>query len=221
MKNKGMQLGAVLAAMLLLGMVSIPAVSAQSDEKQVKQIDPYTYVVDKKVPDKKKFLDKIEPIIDREHNVSSSTGQVTSQDFDTSKSNTYSQNVLGSSIEGRTYAHGVQQSGWQATYTGDGYTKGYWWGSNPYYADRITLGSQVVVHGISVTVSVPPSIGFSVSGDTATYSGSWDNEWAAIHYYNNLVGTSNWALTGSDQYDSETFRFGNTDYTLYTHVALP
>ena len=73
----------LLEAMLLLSRVFVPAVNAQSDGNKVKQIYPYTYVADNKVPDKKKFLDKIEPVIDRKHNVSSSTGQVTSQDFDT------------------------------------------------------------------------------------------------------------------------------------------
>ena len=77
-----------------------------------------------------------------------------------------------------------------------------------------------MISGISVTVSAPPSVGFSISGNTATYSGSWDNEYWATHYYSNLQATSSIALTDYDQYDSQTFRFGNVDYTLYTHVDL-
>ena len=217
-KNIGKQLGVLLAAMLLVSIMFAPSVSAQSDKNKIKQIDPYTYVADNKVSDKKKFLDKNEPLIDQKHNIS--TGQVTSQ-AENSGNDRATQNLLGSYIEGKTYFHGILDSELTTvTFTGDGYTKGYWWGSNPYYADRITLGSQVVISGISVTLSVPPSAGFSVSDNTATYSGSWDNVYWAAHYYSNLVATSNIAITDQDQYDGETFRFGNEDYTLYTHVDL-
>jgi len=223
MRRSWLKLGIpALLAVLMVGSVFAGVVAAQPGKergrnKEIIQVNPSTYVIKDKVPDKKKFLSKIETKLDQKHGVSS--GEVTSQG-ESSGTDIATKDVLGSYIEGKTYFHGIVESGIKATFTGDGYTKGYWWGSDPYNADRITLTSKVVVSGISVTISVPPSAGFSVSGNTATYSGSWDNVWWAAHYYDNLVAESYVALVDFDQYDSETFRFGNVDYTLYTHVDL-
>ena len=225
-RNKGMQLSAVLAVMLIVSIAFVPTVSAKSTEKNEKiqgviQLDPYTYVLDKEVPNDEKSIAKIESKLDKKHNVAIeeiTSGNVTSQG-EYSGSDRYTKDVLGSYIEGNTYFHGVTSSGVKATFVGDGSLRAEWHGDES-DIDRITLGSQIVITGVLVTVTVPPSVGFTVNGNTATYSGSWDDEAWVTHYFENVKGESWTILYDYDVYDSETFRFGNEDHTIYTHVDL-
>jgi hypothetical protein len=206
---------------MVLLLVSVGIVTAEKPpeipeelENAVRQVDPYTFVSGDRVPDKKAFVAAWEA---SEEAARGDVGTLA----ENSGTDTATKNILGSYIEGETYFHGILESGLTTvTFTGDGHTKGWWWGSNPWNADRLTLDSEVVITGISVSISVPPGAGFSVSGNTATYSGTWDDVWWAAHYYENLEATSHIAITDQDQNDAETFRFGNEDHTLYTHVDL-
>jgi len=229
--SKKSELGMLLMAMLLISVVFVPAVSAtpgtkkdqtagigpfsgtempEELKKNIVQVDPYTFVFKGKVDDKKKFVAAWNEYEAKAKNKGITPQYVTRED---SGSASATRNLLGSYIEGQSYFHGARTDYITSQeFIGDGNTKGYWWGSNPYYANLITLA-------ISVSISVPAGLGFSTSGDTATYSGTWSNAWSVQHYYNNLDGTG-LSIYDEDQNDGETFRFGSTDYTLYTHVDL-
>lgn len=236
--SKKPKLGMLLMAMLLISVVFVPAVSAapetQKDQtvsvgpfsgtempeelkKNIVQVDPYTFVFKGKVDDKKKFVAAWKEYEAEAKNNGITPQYVTREDSDSARA---TRNVLSSYIEGNSYFHGARTDYITSQeFIGDGYTNGYWWGSNPYYANLITLASSIKLSGISVSISVPAGLGFSTSGDTATYSGTWSNAWSVQHYYNNLDGTG-LSIYDEDQNDGETFRFGSTDYTLYTHVDL-
>jgi len=236
--SKRFKIGTLLLTILLLYMVFMPAVSAmpgtqknQTEEvgffsgtempeelkKNIVQVDPYTFVFKGKVDDKKKFVAAWNEYEAKAKNKGITLQYVTRED---SGSASATRNLLGSYIEGQSYFHGARTDYViSQEFIGDGNTKGYWWGLNPYYADLITLASSVKLTGISVSISVPAGIGFSTSGDTATYSGTWSDAWSAQHYYSNLDGTG-LSIFDEDQNDAETFRFSGTDYTLYTHVDL-
>ncbi|NBI27453.1 hypothetical protein [Chengkuizengella marina] len=92
-----------------------------------------------------------------------------------------------------------------------GDSRGAWLGSNPFNADKVTLADSISFTGVTVSVSVPASAGFSVSGSTASWTDSVNNTWQMNHYYNNI------SATGFDIYVSQstsaTFKFGSSFYT--------
>lgn len=224
--NRKFGIGALLAAMMLMSMVFTPAASAESSNelpeelaKFVTKVDPYTFVFDKEVDDKEAFVAAWN---DYENAVKEENKEVTPEyvSREDSGTDTSTKNVFDSYIKGETYFHGIRTDYITSQeFIGDGHTKAWWWGSDPYYADRITLNSKVKTTGVTVSISIPPGMGFSVSGDTATYSGQWNNVWSVTHYYQDLTATG-LSIYDEDQNDSETFRFGSTDHTLYTHVDL-
>ncbi|KKG79468.1 hypothetical protein [Methanosarcina mazei] len=197
-------------------------------KKNVVQVDPYTFVFKGEINDKEalyaawddyeeKVLSKNQVSVTQSNNVD---GNAVTTTTSTSGTDTARRNLLGSYIKGDTYFHGTMETGLTipVTFTGDGYTKGRWYGTgNP---NKIKLGSDVKITGVSVSISYPSGAGFSLSGDTVTYSGEWNNVAGAQHYYDNLKATSWVSITDQDQNDAETFRFGTSDYTLYTHVDL-
>ncbi|MDY0388197.1 MAG: hypothetical protein RBT65_13970 [Methanolobus sp.] len=236
--NMRFGIGALLTAMLLVSMAFAPAVSAteNSSEKvmneshfldvdrmpdelvdNVEQVDAHTFVFRNKVDDKKEFIAAWESYETEIKDDRATTRYVTRED---SGSDTSTRDLYDSYLEGETYFHGhrtdyvISQE-----FVGDGHTKAKWYGSNPYYADKITLDSQVKTRGVSVSLSIPLSAGFSISGDTATYSGEWDDAWSVAHYYQDLEATA-LSITDEDQNDAEKFRFGTQDYILNTHVDL-
>ena len=232
MKSKGIGISAtVLLAALLMGAIIVPSVAAQPVSEEVgpfsgaempeelantvRQVDPYTFVCGAHVSDKKAFIAAWEAYEEAARGERKGVGAL---DYEESGTDTATKDILGSYIEGETYFHGIRH--WTGTkFTGDGHTKSNWYGSDPWVADKLQLNSEVVISGISVSFSVPSGAGFSISGNTATYSGTWDDEWWAVHYYENLEATGI-ALIDEDQNDGETFRFDNEDHTLYTHVDL-
>lgn len=249
MMKKKLRIGVLISAVLLVSMVFVPAVSATTVDsktkneeigpfsgiempeelkKNVVQVDPYTFVFKGEIDDKealyaawdayeKKALARNQVLATQNKNVSSDTVTTTSSNSGT---DTARRDILGSYIQGNTYFHGTMETGLTipVTFTGDGYTKGRWYGTGN--ANKIRLDSSVTITGVSVTISYPPSAGFSLSGNTVTYAGEWNNVPSAQHYYDNLKATSWVALTDQDQNDAATFRFGTSDYTLYTHVDI-
>ena len=221
-----------MLAALLIAAIIVPSVGAKPVSEEVgpfsgaempeelantvRQVDPYTFVCGAHVPDKEAFVAAWEAYgeaarCEREGGV---------LDYEESGTDNETKNFLGSYIEGETYFHGIRTGLTGTKFTGDGHTKGWWWGTEPFEADKLQLNSEVVIRGISVSLSIPPGAGFSTSGNTATYSGTWNDTWWAVHYYEDLEATSPIAITDEDQNDAETFRFGNEDHTLYTNVDL-
>ena len=231
-KSKGIGIAAAgLLAALLIATIIVPTVGAQPVSEgvgpfggaempeelanNVRQVNPYTFVCGANVSDKKAFIAAWEAY---EEAAREEREGFDARDYEQSGTDIATKDILGSQIEGETYFHGIRH--WSGTkFTADGHTKSYWWGLDPFVADTIQLDSEVVISGISVSLSIPPGAGFSISGNTATYSGTWDDEWCAAHYYENLEATSI-GIIDEDQNDAETFRFDNEDHTLHTHVDL-
>ncbi len=242
----------LLLAMLLVGIVFVPTVSATTVDsktkteevgpfsgiempeelkKNVVQVDPYTFIFEGEIDDKEALYaawDAYEKealarnqVLETQNNTNNN---IANNSVTTTQSNsgtdTARRDISGSYIQGTTYFHGTMETGLTipVTFTGDGYTKGRWYGTGN--ANKIRLNSNVVITGVSLTISYPPGAGFSLSGNTVTYSGEWNNVPAVQHYYDNLKATSWVSITDQDQNDAETFRFGTSDYTLYTHVDL-
>jgi hypothetical protein len=191
MKSK-FGIGMILVVMLLVSLLFVPAASAMSGQ-------PIGTDIASKSASK---------------SVTSTAITQTNSDSDTAKKNVYN-----SYVQLKTYFHGTLVSGvTTVTFTGDGKTNAQC-GSTP-TPNFIALSSQVTISGVSLTISYPPSVGVSSSGNTVTYSGSWSNTKTANHTYENLKVISRIAIYGQDQDDGATFRFGNTDHTLYTHTSL-
>jgi hypothetical protein len=232
-KPKGFGIAAILAALLIAAII-VPSVGAQPVSEEVgpfsgaempeelknavRQVDPYTFVCGAHVPDKKAFVAAWEAYEEAARGEREGVGALR---YEESGTDSATKNLLGSYIEGETYFHGIRTGLTGTKFTGDGHTKGWWWGDEPWTADKLQLDSVIVIRGLGdVSLSIPPGAGFSISGNTATYSGTWYDEWGAVHYYENLEATSLIAIVDEDQNDAETFRFGNEDHTLYTHVDL-
>lgn len=210
----------VIGIITVLLLVSVGNVTAEKSPELpeefkhvIQQVDPYTFVCGARVSDKEAFAATWDASEEVSRGSAGTRGESSGTD-------TATRNVLGSYIEGESYFHGILESGWKVTFAGDGHTIGWWWGSNPWNTDKLQLDSEIVISGVSVSLSIPPGAGFSISGNRATYSGTWDDVWWAAHYYDNLEAESWVAITDQDQNDAETFRFGCIDYTLYTHVDL-
>lgn len=119
-----------------------------------------------------------------------------------------------------SYFHGIRTDYiTNQVFVGDGTTEAQWWGSSPANADKITLTSTVTFSGMYISISLPAGAGFSSSGSSAVYTGTWYNEDEVTHIYQNLEAQG-LNIYDEDQYDSATFRFSNTDYTLNTHIDL-
>ncbi|PAV12770.1 hypothetical protein ASJ81_05720 [Methanosarcina spelaei] len=120
-----------------------------------------------------------------------------------------------------SYFHGIRTDYvTHQVFVGDGTTQATWYSSSPYYANRVTLNSQVSFSGVTISLSLPSGAGFSSSGSTATYTGIWNNVHGAVtHTYQNLQADG-LGIFDEDQSDSATFRFGSTDYTVNTHIDL-
>jgi hypothetical protein len=94
-----------------------------------------------------------------------------------------------------------------------------WYGYNPDNADFIKLESDLVIDGVSVTWSSPPSES-STSSNIATYeSEPFNDEWDAGYTYDNAVVESD-SLSAIHQRDNGLVRIENTDYSIYVSVDL-
>lgn len=138
-----------------------------------------------------------------------------------SGSDSNTRNLGGSPMTLNSYFHGIRTDYVShQVFVGDGTTRAKWYGSNPYRANKITLKSKVKFTGVSISLGIPAGVGFSASGSTATYTGTWSNVHGTVsHTYQNLRADG-LGIFDEDQSDSATFRFGSTDYTLNTHVDL-
>lgn len=102
----------------------------------------------------------------------------------------------------------------RVTFNGSSYAK--WLGSTPYNATKVTDTDTWKASGIAVSISLPPGIGFSGSGDTATWTTSVSNNWQINHYFNNVQFNAFdiWAI---DEYVSGTFQFGTSFWRIDAH----
>lgn len=71
-----------------------------------------------------------------------------------------------------------------ASFSGNSNTQ--WWGCCPWNANSVTLSDSFMVSGIAVSVSLPPSVGFSGSGSNASYSTTNSNNWINSHQYSGV-----------------------------------
>ena len=223
------KMGVVLLALLLAAMAMVPMVSAEemldadavidsSLEEIVTQPDPYTYVFTGKTNDKTASVNHLMANLNKK---TKSTAAVKSG-TPVSGTNTATMPVLGSSIWQRTQVTGTKEIGLPNTKTVNGDVVTNWQGSSPYYADKITLTSQVSASGIGVSFSMlGAGAGYQdIGGNTFRYSDFWTNAYAVAHRYSNFFASS-WAVVPSvAESDSGTFRFSYSDYTVNTYVSV-
>lgn len=196
------------------GAVAQQTADAQDVGETVTVHDTGTYSIDERVADKREFADRFEAWkADRQTLPGDDVSTLaTSSDSET-------MNVLGSEIEVQTEMTGSFSSGVKARYEGSGSTDAYWWGVDPYNADQIDLSSTIQVDGIEVSITWPP--GFSNSGGySATWSGTFHDDWSASHQYSGWEASSYTALYDANQNDGATFTFGTDAYTVYASATI-
>lgn len=232
--NKGMRtrkFGHLLLALLLAGMAIVVGVNAAPDTTgtansfqipaELKGIvttpDPNTIVISGNGENKQAIIDKLST-------VKQSKAVTTATTSTLSGHNEASRQVLGSSIRSISDISGYNDPFWVIPYNkyASGSQKAYWYGTNPYNANRITLNSRITATGIGASLSfMGVSGGFTpTSGNSASYTGVWNNVWNVQHSYSNFRATSWAGMPGISQSDSSTFRFGTSDYTLFTYVNI-
>jgi hypothetical protein len=82
---------------------------------------------------------------------------------------------------------------WKAWAEVEGRSETDWTGTQPqYYSTKIRLDESWRFHGVNVSVSYPPGIGYSSSWDTVSWSGGDDSgtSWALSHTYSGIYGES-------------------------------
>ncbi|ABS54883.1 conserved hypothetical protein [Methanoregula boonei 6A8] len=235
---KTLKTGVMLLALLLAAMAMVPMVNAAdiqaADAHQassdavidsslkgiVIQTDPYTYVFTGKTDNKTASVDHLMT------NLNKKTKSVATASSGTpvSGANSASLPLFGSSIYQRTTITGSYDGGWTSPYSKyvSGNLLSNWQGTSPYYADKITLASQVSASGVGVSISMPGgSMGYQdIGGNRLAYSDYWTNAYAVTHSYTNFLAQS-WATIPSIQEsDSGTFRFSYSDYTVNTYVSV-
>jgi hypothetical protein len=241
MNKNRITVASLLMTMLILGLVFVPVASAKStinDQNEISglfgvemseylrqniiQPDPYTFVAAPDIEDEDVFFaawDDYEKKVFEQKRIDdknvSTRGTITLDAYGTDYN---TMNVGSSYVEGKTYFHGIRETGaTTVTFTGDGYNRGKWYGSGN--ADRIALDTSVVVSGVYVSISVPFGAGFTVSGNTASFGDAYTNTKQGYHAYNNLEASGSW-LYDFDQNDGQSFRFGSSTYRTHTHVDL-
>jgi len=236
MKNNGIRIAPLLMAMIILGMIFVPAVSAKDikdDKKEettglyglemsdylkehVDQIDAYTFVSDE---DSEEFdaawgaylqeaIEQNEPNAKEVSALSDIEWDKSKYDFDTV-----------SDGEGYSYMHGIlEQDFYGYTYYGNGYTRADWDGSST--PEKIIQESIITIQGLSVSLSIPPDVGFTVVDNTFVYDADYTGQKDVTHTYSGLEAQTNYAFTDFDQDDEQQFRFASTSYTVTTHIDL-
>lgn len=109
------------------------------------------------------------------------------------------------------------QSGWWvATITfGPGQSQAAWWGCCPWNASTMYLSDNWSVGGIavSVNISMPPGIGLSGSGSSASWNSAVNNVWLINHSFNGIQFSSNWAICCPSESAWATSQFGGSFFT--------
>lgn len=105
-------------------------------------------------------------------------------------------------------------SGWVATIKfGPGSSQGAWWGCCPWNADVMYLSDNWSVSGLAISVNIPPGIGFSSQGSSASWSGQVSNKWLIYHSFDGIQFTSWWALCCPSETAQTTSQFGGYFFT--------
>jgi hypothetical protein len=92
----------------------------------------------------------------------------------------------------------------------DGTTQTAWTGTQPQWnSDQIKLNESWRFHGIAVSVSVPPGVGFSAHADTVSWSAhdTSGTQWRMRHDYLGVEGRSAIAVTGITKAGTASHRF--------------
>jgi hypothetical protein len=129
---------------------------------------------------------------------------------------TKTQSVKGSYIRGHTHFELDRTGG---HYVIDGHSTTSWKGESPFSADEVRIHSQVVANGIEPSISVPQGIGYRpTSNNVGTYSQTWQDTWYASHTYSGIEADAFAGITSIEQRDTFSYKFGNSGYSLSTHI---
>jgi hypothetical protein len=233
---KTLKIGVMLLALLLAAMTMVPMVSAEemqaADALQassdavidsslngtVTQPDPYTYVFTGKTDNKTASVNHLMANLNKKTKSAAAVKSGTP----VSGTNSATMPVLGSSIWQRTQVSGTKVIDFLSTKTVNGNLVTNWQGSTPYFADKITLTSQVTASGLDVSFSMlGASAGYQdIGGNTLRYSDYWTNAYAVTHSYSNFQAQSWTVVPSISESDSGTFRFSYSDYTVNTYVSV-
>lgn len=116
---------------------------------------------------------------------------------------------------------GSFSSGLTAGYEGSGSTEADIESYHDYTdeADELAISSDFHVNGVSVSLTIPESIGLEGTGNGhAEYSNSYENEDSASFSYSGIEAESYLVLYDATQKDSATFHFGTHAFSLNTKV---
>lgn len=236
MTNNRIRIASLLMAMIIVGMILVPAASAKNnkdDKKEnntglyglemsdylkehVNQIDAYTFVSDEDSEEFDAAWDAyLQEAVEQNEANAKEVSALSNIEWDKSK---YDFDSI-SDGEGYSYMHGIlEQDFYGYTYYGDGYTRADWDGSST--PERIIQESVITIKGLSVSLSIPASVGFSIVGNTFVYDADYDGQRDVTHTYTGLKAETAYAFTDYDQDDEQQFRFASTSYTLTTHIDL-
>lgn len=246
MRNIKTWIISLLLAIFIVGIVFVSAASAKNsvDEKEKSsglfgteipeslkgnliQVSPHAFTAASDIKDKDSFFAAYdayeEKAISDENNkdtaILAASATSNPYDWDRSGTDSYTKKVGSSKVVGSTYFHGVKTMPVSKVYvTLNGYNKGRWYGTgNP---NSIKLDTSVEITGISISFSVPASLGATTTKNKASFSNTFTKTSQATQTYDNIKASSSIALTDFDQNDAQTFKFGNTAYITVTHVDL-
>ena len=116
---------------------------------------------------------------------------------------------------GTNFSTGVTwHSGIQGTATFAGQSHADWWGCCPYNATNMYLSDTWRVGGLAVSVSFPPGVGISGSGDQANWSsGAVGNTWYINHYFNGIQFSSYVLVCCASESSTGESQFGSNFYS--------
>lgn len=108
--------------------------------------------------------------------------------------------------------------GWCISGTVNGTTTTWWAGCNPScYSTQIDLAEGWNYNGLAVSVSIPPSIGFSGGGSSVRFDSGWiytaGKYWSLHEVYSGVYGKSYIQLWDEDDSASGSHLLGNTIVT--------
>lgn len=116
---------------------------------------------------------------------------------------------------------GSFSSGIKASYEGSGSAEADIESYHDYTdeADELAISSNFHVNGVSVSLTIPESMGFEhTNSGHAEYSNSYENEDSASFSYSGIEADSYLVLYDATQKDSATFHFGTKAFSLNTKV---
>ena len=236
MKCNNMSIFSLLIAILIVGMVFMPAASAKNvkdDKKEeitglyglemsdylkqhVDQIDAYTFVSDENSDEFDAAWDAyLQEAIEQNEANSKEVSARSTVEWDKSK---YDFDSI-SDGQGYSYMRGIlEQDFYGYKYYGNGYTRADWDGSST--PEKIIQESIITIKGLSISLSIPPGVGFFIVDNTFVYDAEYTGVKDVTHTYNGLKAETHYAFTDYDQEDEQQFRFASNAHTVSTHIDL-